>query len=128
MWWSFLILIYFLPTLIALKKENPLVIFLFNLFLGVTGVGWLVSLGWAMLAEESEWYDTMKFRCKKCGQHYQAPNNSWYGQALICSQCDNFIRVPTPWFTWIGDISVPLIIFIWIMGTLFYHFAARYSM
>jgi len=42
-------LIYFLPTIVALvrHKRNTLSIFLLNLFLGWTLVGWIVALVWA---------------------------------------------------------------------------------
>lgn len=42
-------LIYFLPTLVALlrHKRNTLSIFLLNLFLGWTLVGWIIALVWA---------------------------------------------------------------------------------
>jgi len=40
---------YFLPSIIALvrSKRDTLAIFLLNLFLGWTGVGWIVALVWA---------------------------------------------------------------------------------
>lgn len=43
------LIIYFLPTIIALsrKKTNRTAIFLLNFFLGWTFVGWIVSLVWA---------------------------------------------------------------------------------
>jgi len=48
---SFLLGLYFLPTLIALVKHNIniLVIFLLNLFTGWTFIGWIVLLIWAVL-------------------------------------------------------------------------------
>ena len=41
--------IYFAPTLVALlrHKRNTLSIFLLNLFLGWTFVGWIIALVWA---------------------------------------------------------------------------------
>ena len=40
---------FFLPTLIASKRNhhNTTSIFLLNLFLGVTGIGWVIALVWA---------------------------------------------------------------------------------
>ena len=40
---------YFLPTIIALvrSKRDSLAIFLLNLFLGITVIGWIVALVWA---------------------------------------------------------------------------------
>ena len=42
-------LIYFAPTLLALvrHKRNTLSIFLLNLFLGWTLIGWIIALVWA---------------------------------------------------------------------------------
>jgi hypothetical protein len=48
---SFLVLVsflYFLPSLIGLHKRHSLAIFLFNFFLGWTGIGWLIALLWAI--------------------------------------------------------------------------------
>ncbi len=41
--------LYFLPSIIALArgKRDLLAIFLLNLFLGVTVIGWIVALVWA---------------------------------------------------------------------------------
>ncbi|MFA5063777.1 MAG: superinfection immunity protein [Candidatus Omnitrophota bacterium] len=43
--------IYFLPTLIAFLRQhkNSLAIFLLNLFLGWTVLGWVVSLVWSVM-------------------------------------------------------------------------------
>jgi len=40
---------YFLPSIIAFakNKRDLLVIFLLNLFLGITVIGWVVALVWA---------------------------------------------------------------------------------
>jgi len=42
---------YFLPTLIAFLRQhrNRLAVFLLNLFLGWTGLGWVVSLVWSVM-------------------------------------------------------------------------------
>lgn len=39
--------IYFLPTIIGKDKENSTPIFILNLFLGWTFIGWVVALVWA---------------------------------------------------------------------------------
>ena len=46
--------IYFLPTVIARKKNNPNVvpIFLVNLFFGATLIGWVGAMVWATLSDE----------------------------------------------------------------------------
>ena len=44
-----MIAIYFLPTIYAIsqKKENSGAIFILNLFLGWTFIGWVVALVWS---------------------------------------------------------------------------------
>jgi hypothetical protein len=42
-----LICIYFLPAYIGGNKKNSTSIFLLNLFLGWTFVGWVIALVWA---------------------------------------------------------------------------------
>lgn len=42
---------YFLPAIIGLRKRNSLAIFVLNLLLGVTGIGWVVALVWALKKE-----------------------------------------------------------------------------
>lgn len=44
--------IYFLPTMIGLRKRNAGAIFALNLLLGWTLVGWVVSLVWALTKED----------------------------------------------------------------------------
>jgi hypothetical protein len=43
------LVMYFLPTIVALarSKRDALAIFLLNLFLGFTVIGWIVALVWA---------------------------------------------------------------------------------
>jgi hypothetical protein len=47
------LVLYFLPTLVAAKREHPngLAIFVVNLFLGWLLVGWVVALAWACTGE-----------------------------------------------------------------------------
>jgi hypothetical protein len=40
-------IIYFLPTIIGYSKNNVLAIFILNLFLGWTFIGWVIALVWA---------------------------------------------------------------------------------
>ena len=47
----FSVLLYFLPTLIARGKPQVLAVFLVNLLLGWTVIGWFVALIWAGAAE-----------------------------------------------------------------------------
>jgi len=49
---------YFIPTFIAIvrKKKNTLAIFLLNLFLGMTFLGWICALIWAIMYEDKDNY------------------------------------------------------------------------
>ena len=47
----FSLLLYFLPTLIARDKPELMAVFLVNLLLGWTVIGWFVALVWACAAE-----------------------------------------------------------------------------
>lgn len=49
----FLLLLYFLPAIIGRDKRDATGILLFNLFLGWTGIGWIIALIWAISAERS---------------------------------------------------------------------------
>ena len=48
-----LVLLYFLPTLLVIrdKEKSRVLIFVVNLFLGWTIVGWVVALAWAIKRE-----------------------------------------------------------------------------
>jgi membrane protease YdiL (CAAX protease family) len=41
--------IYMLPTLVGLHRRNALAIFILNLFLGWTVIGWVAALIWSVL-------------------------------------------------------------------------------
>lgn len=47
---------YFLPTFIAMirNKKNILAIFLLNLFFGMTFIGWIGALIWALMYEDKD--------------------------------------------------------------------------
>ena len=46
------LLIYFLPTIVGRRKRNAGAIFVLNLLLGWTLIGWVVALVWALTYEE----------------------------------------------------------------------------
>ena len=49
----FIVLLYFMPTIVAMALlEDPLYIFLVNLFLGWTVIGWFAALVWAVAARK----------------------------------------------------------------------------
>jgi hypothetical protein len=53
---SVLALLYFLPTVIAANRGHHVTgILLLNLFLGWTGIGWIVMLLWALLSDPPYW-------------------------------------------------------------------------
>lgn len=45
------LVVYFIPTIIALSKQNVIAIFMLNLFLGWTFIGWVCALIWALCKE-----------------------------------------------------------------------------
>lgn len=47
-----LLLLYFLPSILARKKENFKAIFLLNLLLGWMFIGWVIALVWAVMKEK----------------------------------------------------------------------------
>lgn len=53
---SFIIFIYFLPSIIAFvrNKRNKVGILLLNLFLGVTFIFWVIALVWSALEEDKK--------------------------------------------------------------------------
>jgi hypothetical protein len=82
----FSILVYFLPTLVGRHKADAMGIFLVNLLLGWTVIGWVIALIWACAAER---YVAVPVRtvpassgrfCSQCGT--LAP----YG-AHFCTAC-----------------------------------------
>ncbi len=80
----FMMLLYFLPTIIARDKPDLMAIFLVNLFFGWTVIGWFVALIWACAAERyipvrAVPVSSGRF-CSQCGML------SPYG-AHFCSAC-----------------------------------------
>lgn len=51
---AIILVVYFLPIIVALgrEKRNSPAIFLLNLFLGWTGIGWVVALVWAVMVDQ----------------------------------------------------------------------------
>lgn len=54
---ALLVLFHFLPTLIALLRghHNGFAIFLTNLLLGWTVIGWIIAFIWSCTASERRW-------------------------------------------------------------------------
>ena len=82
-------LLYFLPSIIAHRKQAFLGIFLVNLLLGWTVIGWIVALIWACTAEERPCYyavagpapDPARY-CSRCGALS-------HGVGSYCWNCGN---------------------------------------
>ena len=49
----FFLLLYFLPSFVGIGKRNSGAIFVLNLFLGCTFIGWVVALVWACCDDET---------------------------------------------------------------------------
>ena len=54
LFWLILAFIYFLPTIVAYSRKhtNALAIFILNLFLGGTLIGWVIAFVWAVYKQE----------------------------------------------------------------------------
>ncbi len=70
----FLVLLYFLPSIIARDKRDAAGIILLNVFLGWTVIGWVIALVWAITAEP---YYPVRLVALPAGGHF-------------CSQCGTF--------------------------------------
>ena len=84
----FLTVPYFVPTIIAMvrHKTNLLAIFMVNLLLGWTIIGWIVALVWAVAKETVDVQADVtavaqpsRF-CRSCGKYSPAGSN-------YCGQC-----------------------------------------
>ncbi|MBK8546934.1 MAG: superinfection immunity protein [Saprospiraceae bacterium] len=60
-----LLTIYFLPSIVGKDKENSTSIFLLNLLLGWTLVGWVVALVWATTKDNKITSNMSKFKQTK---------------------------------------------------------------
>lgn len=88
------VFLYFIPTIVGWRKKNIGAIFILNLLLGWTFVGWVVALVWALVHEEPHPSVQVSvaaplvptpsipgaLRCSKCGA--QNP-----GEAQFCLRC-----------------------------------------
>ena len=50
-WFLLIIFVYFLPSIAGSKKKNAGAIFILNLFLGWTFIGWIIALIWATMKD-----------------------------------------------------------------------------
>jgi hypothetical protein len=73
-------LLYFLPAIIGRDKRDATGILLFNLFLGWTGIGWIVALVWACAAEPRLPTAVDGRYCCRCG-------SATFPGAHFCTAC-----------------------------------------
>jgi len=81
----FLFILYFLPAIIGRNKQNATGILLLNLFLGWTGIGWMIALLWACAAEPLPRYHLIPATvvgrfCCRCG-------SATCSGAHFCTRC-----------------------------------------
>jgi hypothetical protein len=82
---AFSVLLYFLPAIIGRRKREAVGIFLVNLLLGWTVIGWIIALLWACTSEE---YPHLRYvqvatpsrYCCQCG-------SAAYPGAYFCTAC-----------------------------------------
>ena len=83
--------IYFLPSLISNRKDNGNSVFVVNLFLGWTLIGWVVALAWALNSKKVEKKISIKkYECPRCG----AQSEIQEGLKLFhCPQCHHEVNL-----------------------------------
>lgn len=76
--------LYFLPAIIAWNKKSRTGIFLLNLLLGWTLLGWIAALIWSVTSEpyQSGWIYT----CTRCGYKNELAAKV---RIHVCPQCGN---------------------------------------
>lgn len=76
------LIVYFIPTIIGWNKKQGAGIFLLNLFLGWTIIGWLGSLIWAV--SSTEHFPAITYTCPKCGYKHSLDQKV---KVHVCPQC-----------------------------------------
>jgi len=79
------ILLYFLPAIIGRHKRDAAGIFLVNLLLGWTVIGWIIALIWACTSEN----DPVRYVSVPVPQRYccQCGSGIAYSGAHFCTAC-----------------------------------------
>jgi len=86
---------YFLPTIIGRHKANAGAIFILNLLLGWTVIGWVVALVWALSGEARQIARTpfASTSAAPPAARYCTSCGSWMGaDARFCSGCGHPVR------------------------------------
>lgn len=78
-----LIIVYFIPTFIARKKENFMKIALLNVLAGWTVLGWVASLYWAISSNKNQTIYT--HICTRCGYKYTIHQKV---KLFVCPNCN----------------------------------------
>lgn len=76
--------VYFIPALIATKRDHPQksAILIINILLGWTFLGWVIALVWAILKQEPNIEKLSNKICFRCG-------NISNSKAEFCIKCGN---------------------------------------
>ena len=82
----FLCFLYFLPSLIGMRKSCAAAIFALNFFLGWTVIGWVMALAVALTADHQG--APQGWRCARCGSVLNQ-------NAAFCHACGSRIGWPS---------------------------------
>ncbi|MGI9307165.1 MAG: superinfection immunity protein [Gammaproteobacteria bacterium] len=80
-----LLIIYFLPTIIGWNKKQIGGIFVINLFLGWTFLGWIIALAWACASS------TIQQKQSPAPKKFSAHPSMGYSEVLPCPNCQKDI-------------------------------------
>ena len=86
-----LIGLYFLPSALGCHHKNAAAIFVLNLLLGWTFVGWVIALVWAFTKPAN----TAVMKCPHCGREHWYPTNEGFAGGT-CSRCGKVFYFDQP--------------------------------
>jgi len=82
---AFSVLLYFLPAIVGRHKRDAAGIFLVNLLLGWTVIGWIIALIWACASED---YPQVRYVHVPAQAHYCCQcGSAAYPGAHFCTAC-----------------------------------------
>ena len=82
------IIFYFIPAIIGSDKKQSTGIFLLNLFLGWTVLGWVGSLVWSVSSPKKEKFFT--YSCDKCGNEQKFTKRL---KLFVCQNCQTSYQI-----------------------------------